>query len=147
MTDIIRKLFPAGTQEADDSTEVWVEPGDTVTSKILGYFGRINDRAQIRNAVIQRFGTGIKQKKDDSGNTWEVYTRQGFEQRALNGHVEIVNVGLGHNIVSATATLFTEPGQQFSIVSPDGKEMTDVAEWLSDFRSDSQFIEGMTSVD
>lgn len=147
MADILRKFFPPGTQEADDSTEVWIEPTEEVTSKILGYFGRINDRAQIRNAVIQRFGTGVKKVKDATGVTWETYTKDGFEQRAINGHIEIVGVGLGHNIVSATATMFTEPGQQFSIVSADGEEMTDVAEWLADFRADSQYIEGMIQVD
>lgn len=147
MANIIRKLFNVGNPQNEEATEVWVEPGDTVTSKILGYFGRINDRAQIRNAIIQRFGTGIKQVSDSTGNTWEVYTREGFEQRALAGHIEVVNVGLGHNIISATATLFTEPGQRFSILSPDGEEITDVAEWLAEFRADSQFIDGMTQVD
>lgn len=147
MPSILRKLFPENTYEDSESTEEWVEPGDTVTGKILGYFGRINDRAQIRNAIIQRFGTGIKRTKDAAGNDYETYTKKGFEERMLAGHIEVVNVGLGHNIVSATATLFTEPGQQFSIVSVDGEEMADVAEWVSDFRADSQFIKGLRDVD
>lgn len=147
MAEIIRKLFAVGDPGDDESTEVWVEPTGTVTAKILGYFGRINDRAQIRNAVIQRFGTGIKQVSDNSGNSWEVYTREGFEQRALAGHIEVVNVGLGHNIISATATMFTEPGQRFSLLSPDGEEIAEVADWLAEFRQDSQYIEGMTDAD
>lgn len=142
MAEIIRNL-----SEEDESTEVWVEPDAISTSKILGYFGRINDRAQVRNAIVKRYGTGIKQTKDKAGNILETYTKAGFEERMLAGHIEVVTVGLGHSITAALATLFTEPGQRFALISPSGEEISDVAEWFGDIREDSQFIEGLVSAD
>lgn len=139
MADITRNLA--------DNNEVWIEPNGITTSAILGYFGRVNDRSQVRQAIVNRYGTGIKQTKDDAGNTLETYTKAGFAERMLAGHVEVVTIGLGHNITAALATLFTEPGQRFALLSPTGEEITDVAGWFAEFRESSQFIEGLVSAD
>lgn len=127
--------------------EYWIEPDSTTTELILGYFGRTSDREQVRTAIVNRYGTGIKSVKLESGDTIETYAKDGFLARMSAGHIEVVCLGYGHKIVDALATLFSSSQQRFNFVSMDGEDVTKNFDWFLDYRSSSQYIEKMNQAD
>lgn len=141
----IRSFFSSDGDPAPE--QIWIEPDSTLTSKVLGYFGRTTDRAQIKNAILARYGTGIKIEKTPSGTTRETYVVNGFDERINAGHVEVVSSGFGHNLSTAVANMFTEPGLKFSLVAGEGADLKKVTEFFEDFREASQFLDGMTQAD
>lgn len=137
--------LPANEDEGTPN-QVWIEPDPYTTGKILGYFGRTSDRDQIKNAILARYGTGIKTTTDPtSGNTREVYTVNDMQERIAAGHVEVVSSGFGHNLTTAVCTLFTEPGLKFSLTGPG--DLTKTIEYFDEFREASQFLDGMVTAD
>lgn len=139
----LRNLFlPA---EKAESNEVWIEPNSDTTGKILGYFGRTTDRDQIETAILRRYGTGIKSEKTPTGTVRESYVVNGFDDRLSLGHVEVVSSGFGHNLTTAVANLFTEPGLKFSLTGPG--DLSQVSDFFDEFRETSQFLDGMVTAD
>ena len=123
----------------------WVEPDSQLTSRVLGYFGRTSDRYQIENALIARFGQGIKTEKTATGSVRETYDVNSFKERVAAGQVEVVSSGFGHNLTTATANMFTEPGLKFSLTGPG--DITKTVEFFNEFREASQFLDGMVTAD
>lgn len=148
MPNIFRQILDLFKGDGEASTEVWVEPDGVITDKVLGYFNRQTDKAQIRSAIIRRFGTGIKSTKDAAGNVLETYTREGFQTQVNAGMIEAISIGFGHNVVSALASLFTEDSQKFTLVPP--KETTDTTpalDLLTDRREASDYLGSMSEAD
>lgn len=144
MAGIIRRLFGDSNQD----NNIWIEPDRTISSRIVGYFGRTLDRIIIKEAIVQRYGTGFRINKDpDSGVTVQSYERTGFAERMNANQIETVCLGLGHKIVQALANLFSEPTQNFSLVSPTDADTSDVSEYLEEMRNGNQFLSALTTAD
>jgi len=151
MSGLIRHLWDDLTSNSDDqwTEEVWVEPDAVQTGTILGYFGRVSDKAQIREAIVKRYGTRIKTVVDPvTGQKTETYTKAGFVDRMLAGHIETVSTGLGHKITSVFANLFSEPGQKFALVPPtDSTDVSELAEYLDASREGSNYLASLVEAD
>jgi hypothetical protein len=143
MSNILRWLLGKTGQET------WIEPDSHVADKITGYFGRITDRDQIRDAIIQRYGTGFRIDKDaTSGITIKSYERSGFRNRMMANQIEIVSLGLGHKIVNALSNLFSETTQNFSYVSKlNSIDISKIVEYLDKMRNGEQYLASLTSAD
>ncbi|MGD9209249.1 MAG: hypothetical protein PVI90_00660 [Desulfobacteraceae bacterium] len=143
MSNILRWLLGKTGQET------WIEPDSYVADKITGYFGRTTDRDQIRDAIIQRYGTGFRIDKDaTSGITIKSYERSGFRERMMANQIEIVSLGLGHKIVNALSNLFSETTQNFSYVSKlNSIDISKIVEYLDKMRNGEQYLAGLTSAD
>lgn len=143
MPIIIRNPLKKRDDKSTEADEVWVEPDSGITGKILGYFGRTTDRSQIRSAVLKRYFTGIKKTKSDSGTEIETYSKEHGKEQMDAGMIETVSIGFGHNVSNAMSTMFTEPGQSFTLVSEAGADVAKASEFLTDFRETSQYLDGL----
>lgn len=143
MASIFRRILGSADEQG-----TWVQADSVMSAKILGYMGRVTDRALVRSTILRRYGTGIKLVKDaTTGIDYEVYSKQGFSARMAAGHIETVSVGFGHKLSGAIATLFSEPTQNFDLVGADGTDVSDAAELLEDMRNGEQFIESLVQAD
>lgn len=91
---------------------------EAVVDDMLDYYQRREDHSQIRTGIKKRFGLGIR-KTDDPGNknaSIETYVRDGFSIQVDSGMVEALSIGFGSKVVAALATLFTEPGQRYTLL-------------------------------
>jgi len=152
MPDLFRNYLPVDEATGESSRERWIEPDALTTGKILGYFGRTTARAQIRQAVVRRYGTGIKKEKGPNGTEFETYVRGEFATQVDQGQIEIVCLGFGHSI-TASLSLFVNNNQKFSVIPKSGVPETGLpdnvkkaAEYLDTLRQQSQFMSAMTRV-
>lgn len=143
MAIIIRNPQQTGDDKSTEADEVWVQPDGSITGRILGYFGRTSDRSQIRSAVLKRYFTGIKKTKSDTGTEIETYSKEMGAEQMDAGMIETVSIGFGHNVSNAMATMFTEPGQSFTLVSEAGADVAKASEFFTDFRETSQYLDGL----
>jgi hypothetical protein len=143
MAIIIRNPQQTGDDKSTEADEVWVQPDGSITGRILGYFGRTSDRSQIRSKVLRRYFTGIKKTKSDAGTEIETYTKELGQKKMDEDMIETVSIGFGHNVSNAMSTMFTEPGQSFTIVSEAGADVAKASEFLTDFRETSQYLDGL----
>lgn len=142
MASIFRRIFGGDKIEG-----TWVGADKTTTANILGYAGRQTDRKQIREAILRRYGTGIKIVKDPvTGITHQTYSKDGMSVRMQAGHIETVSVGLGHKIAGAIATQFSEQTQNFALTSPKGKNVKAASELLDRMRGGT-FVESLVEAD
>ena len=115
---VIRDALP-------DNDEQWsdIRPSTVSASR---YFDRLNDSAQIQAKAIDRFATGIVK----TGGGGENSTTSGYEQyrkgktaKAVEtGKYETVSTGIGSQIASETASLFTSPGLNWQFRSGTGED-------------------------
>ena len=126
----------------------WVQADAALTSRILGYFGRINDRDQIREAIARRYGSALKIEKDpDTGLETSVFVRNGFDVQMRAGMIETVSVGLGHKVSNALATLFNETTQNFSLIGPKGVDVSEASALLHELRGGDAYLDRLVQTD
>lgn len=142
MASILRRIFgEAGTEGT------WVQPDPVLSARVLGYSGRLTDRALIRETILRRYGTSLKLEKGVDGTEYQIFIRTGFNARIAAGHIETVCVGLGHKIAGAIATLFSEPTMNFDLVGPGGANTEDAAELLKEMRGGELYVETLVQAD
>lgn len=144
MASIFRTLLGS-----DDTGGSWVQSDSILSAKILGYMGRIIDRALVQRVITQRYGTRINQVKDSvSGITYESFADKSFAARMAANQIETVCVGYGHKVAAAIATLFSESSQSFTLVGPTEETDTSAAsEVLTSLRGGDPFIEALVQAD
>jgi hypothetical protein len=137
----------------------WVQPDPEVSARILGYASRTTSQSLIRGTIQNRYGTAVKTvKAGDTGITYEVVDNKAFATRMAAGHIEVVSVGLGHKIVGAHATLFSEESQNFDILvegtSGDdtdaesaGTDSEKASDLLDELRGGERFREALVRAD
>lgn len=113
MPSIFERIRRVLVDDRGQTDEEWVSADESAVNDIVGYFDRLTDHAQVKAAIIQRYGTGIKQTRIDDENTIETYTHEEVEILVDSGMWEAVTIGYGHKIVAALATLFSEKGSRF----------------------------------
>jgi hypothetical protein len=87
-----------------------------IVDTMVAFFNRRNDHETIREAVKSRYAIGIKDVKEPGAKaTYETYTKEGVATQVDSGLTETIAIGFGQKIVSALATLTTEPGQTFTL--------------------------------
>lgn len=122
---------------------------ETIVDDMLAYFHRQNDHAHIRRGIKDRFGMGIK-RVDDPHNknaSIETYVRSGFDIQVDSGGVEVLSMGFATRVVAALATLFTEPGQRFTLLGEGEKDLSEADELLREHRASGGFSAAMSLVD
>jgi hypothetical protein len=134
--------------EDSSHTERWLAPDSQVTGEILGYFNRTSDITQIRDAIIARYGAGVKITKDPiSGSVLESYTQAGFAERVYNGSIEAISIGFGTRVVSALAVLFSEDTARFTLSADDPVVVEAATEFLTSHRKQGSFDAEITRAD
>lgn len=110
----------------DEQTALFSDDEGQAVDQICNYFGRKTAKTQLKAAIKEIYGVGIKSEPDPAKKTdsLETYSKKGFTIQVDNDMVEVFAIGFGQKIVNAHATLFTEPGNRFSLVPPT--EKTDV---------------------
>ena len=101
------------------------------------YYDRRNDHGQILSRIQELYGYGIKSEPDpaDSNKSIETYAQGTFETMLNAGMVEALSTGFGNKVVSARATLFTEPGGKFSLThDSEDKDLKEAESLLHDQR-------------
>lgn len=142
MASIFRRIFGGSNK-----TGTWIQADSALTERVLGYSGRLTDRALIREAILLRYGTGIRLEKDATGIDYEVFVKTGFNKRLQAGHIETISIGLGHKIAMALATLFGEPTQNFDLVGPKGVDTSKAADLLEEIRNEEQRLARLVQSD
>jgi hypothetical protein len=99
---------------------------DPLVANAIDYFNRKTDRDLVKESYIPLYGTELVTEQDPAKrtNTVQTYAKPGFTAQLDNDMVEAMSIGFGHKVVNAKATLFTEPGNKFSLVHEN--EETDV---------------------
>jgi hypothetical protein len=122
---------------------------DTIVDDVCNYFGRKSTTTQIGNAIIAMYGTGIHQEQDpnNQAGTIETYVHRGFEILVGSGQVERFSVGFGNKIVNAHSTLFTEPGNRFSLVPESEQDTSFAQELLNKHREQGGFKNALVNAD
>lgn len=135
--------------------EIWVGPSPSVVGPMVAYFDRVNDIDQIRDAIIQRYGTGIRITKDpNSGVQLETYVQEGFAERVYTGAIEAISVGYGMKVASALATLFAAQTARFSLSreeaaggEADGEALEKTTKYLNKHRRQGRFGASLVRAD
>jgi hypothetical protein len=99
---------------------------DPLVAQAIDYFNLRTDRAQVKEAYIPLYGTELVTEQDPVKRTNQVqtYAKPGFTALVDNDMIEAMSIGFGQKVVNAKATLFTEPGNKFSLIHEN--EDTDV---------------------
>jgi len=114
------------------------------------YFGRIDDHDQLKDAIIDRYGVGIKQTTDPaapSGRPLETYVKQDFAVAVDQGLIEGITLGFGQKVSAALATLFTEPGMRLDLAHDSKKDLTEETEFLDLQRKHGGFYSAIVESD
>jgi len=115
MPSIFERIRRILVDDKGVNDEEWITADEAMVNDIVGYFDHITDITQVKTAIVQRYGTGIRQDKDDAGNTFETYTHEEVAALVDAGMWEAVTIGYGDKVVSSLATLFSEKGSRFTL--------------------------------
>ncbi len=140
---LFRKVF----EEISIAT---ITTSESVVDDMLAYFQRRKDHDQIRDAVKKRYAVGIKKTVDPKNKnaSTEAYVKEGFDIRVDSGMTEVVAVGFGAKVVAAKASMFTEPGQRYTLTHEEEKrEITDAEELLQEHRDNGGHASALTQSD
>jgi hypothetical protein len=111
-------------------------------SDMVAYYTRQRDNEILKEALDEAFGMGIVDIKTESGSV-ETYKRGGagsFREKLDTGEIDAINVGWGHKVVNAKATMFTEPGLKFSLVqTEEGRDLSQVEAVIARHRKTGGF--------
>jgi hypothetical protein len=92
---------------------------ESTLKKMASFYDRVDDKEQVENAMIKRWGMGIAKKSADvdgvCDSTIETYVHEAFKDKVNRGEVDAINTGFVHKIADAKGTLFTEPGGSMSL--------------------------------
>jgi hypothetical protein len=111
------------------------------------YFGRQDDKAQLRAKMIQRYGIVIETTDDEDGTKRQTYKRGDFADRVNLGMEGEIGSGFGPKIVNALATLFTEKGMKFEYTREGEASAKKGAALLEEYREKSGFLEQLAKAD
>lgn len=92
--------------------------GEEAIAKMLSFFGRQGDFRILKDAIKDAYSIGIG-KVTVGENQVDTFRRGNFSDMVEGGEIDALNVGWGIRVVRAKATLFTEPGLNFSLVHKD----------------------------
>lgn len=112
-------------------------------AEIIQYFNRNNDFEILKNALEEAYSVGIGSITLEGGDILETYAGgREFREKLETGEIDALNLGWGHKVANAKATLFTEPGLRFSLVSDvsEDADMTEVEAVLKRHRQNGRFI-------
>lgn len=129
----------------DLSVGTSVLAAETEDEEIVQYFNRNEDHGLLKAALAAAYDEGVRPMVadvDNSVSTFETYADAGsMVEKLETGEIDALNVGWGHKIANAKATLFTEPGLRFSLEGEtEDKDMSDVMEFLEGQREKGGFI-------
>ncbi len=124
--------------------------GETIVDNMLSYFQRRDDHDQIRDAIKQRYGVGIKTTTDPKNKnaSTEAYVKEGFDIKVDSGLTEVLAVGFGAKVVAGLASLFTEPGQRYTLIHENEEtDLKDAENLLQEHRENGGHSAAMTLSD
>jgi hypothetical protein len=110
--------------------------------EIIRYFNRNDDHGILKSALELAYSVGLSDITLDGGETIETYSGgREFREKLETGEIDALNLGWGHKIANAKATLFTEPGLKFSLALNDSDmDVTDAEKILKRHRKNGSFI-------
>jgi len=113
----------------------------------LSYFGRQEDHQAVRDKMIERFAVGITKTSSTSG--YETYSKSRLEEQIQQGEYEVLTSGVGPQVISSLANLFTLQTQSWDWVdSLESKERNEaVVAMIKGYRENGQFQENVTRAD
>lgn len=113
-----------------DLTLATAEDHTAALRYMVDYFNRISDTASVRDAMANRYSVGIIEDPDsNTGNyTHGRYDRPEVRARIETGIELAMNLGIGHKLAEARATLFNQPAMTMSVDNEQAQE------WLSAIR-------------
>ncbi len=122
---------------------------ESVIDDMVAYFNRQSDHDQIRSGVISQYGIGIEHVTDPETSTdvRQTYTRQNIKKQVNSGIVETITIGFGNKIVNATATLFTEDSQKYSLEHETIEDLDDAEDVLWKHRDAGGYESAVTKCD
>lgn len=123
---------------------------ERIIDEMLGYWDRSTDYDRIRTAIKQRFGVGIGVETDPANpdQPYKLYTRKDFTTQIDAGLIESITIGWGQKIIAALATLFTEKGQRFELVSEnEDADLSVELEYIDGIRDDGGFYSAIVDAD
>jgi hypothetical protein len=109
---------------------------EAIVDEIDSYFNRSDDHDRIKAAIKKRYGIGITVESDPAHpeQPYKLYSRGEFNIQVDAGTIGAIDIGFGQKVVSALATLFTEPGQRFDLAGDDETDTTDQQTLMADIR-------------
>lgn len=120
---------------------------EMIVDEINDYFERRSDHAKIREKIKSRFGVGITTETDPANPDapYKLYSRKDFTVQVDAGLIEAISIGWGQKIINALATLFTERGQRYELISEVSDDTSAEIEYLESIRDngnyDSEIVE------
>lgn len=142
--DLIRQIL-------DESRISAALTNENIIDEINAYFERQTDRDEVRSAIKARYGVGITREDDPASaeNPYQVYAKGEFNAMVDSGLIEAISIGWGQKIISALATLFTEKGQRYDLVSDTDTDTdtTDSQTYMSDIRERGGYDSSIVDAD
>lgn len=122
---------------------------EAIVDEMSDYFERRDDHNRIRHAIKQRFGVGITTEIDasNSDQQYKVYSRGEFNIQVDAGLIEAINIGFGQKVVSALATLFSEPGQRYELTSETTEDTSKESSLIGRIRKNGGYDACIVDVD
>jgi hypothetical protein len=115
---------------------------EAYVSDMVAYLSRQRDNELLKESLDEAFGMSIV-KIDTENGAVETYKRGGigsFRDKLDTGEIDAINVGWGHKVVNAKATMFTEPGLKFALSHPEeGRDLSEVEAAISRHRKTGGF--------
>lgn len=141
MSKVIRKIDI-------DSTLNALNIQRTTVREMNEYFSREKDHEKIRDQIKEVFGMGLKTVFDPETNKKvEMYVRTGFSEQVDAGVVEAITVGFAPKVVNPLASLFTERGQRYTLVTEGERDTTNAEKLLEENRKRGQYNHNIISSD
>lgn len=123
----------------------------TIVNDVVAYFDRQGDHSTIRESVKLRYGHKVVAIKDPSskGTGFEYIESPKFSAEVDGGMVEVISIGFGNKVVNALSTLFTEPGQKYTLAHKDNPEIDIEAadKLLNEHREKGGYTSAVTRAD
>jgi len=141
LTDIVRQVLT-------DLNVMALAADVQIVSEMNAYYERRSDHSQIREEIKTVYGQGIKQQTDPEANkTTEMYVKTGFTEQVDAGTVQAITVGFAPKVTNALATMFTEKGQKFTLVTDVEKDLKEAEKELFKQRKNGGFTRYLTDAD
>jgi hypothetical protein len=121
---------------------------EAAVDTMVSYFSRVDDHTQIRDAIKDRYATGIVKVTDPAtGVEFVTYTKGAKAAQVDAGIIEAINIGFANKVVDALATLTTEPTQKFTLTHDTVEDVTNAEELLNAHRAAGGFSKALSRAD